>query len=94
MKLEAARCAVCGLEDARALVDVVLVRAGGVRVTLCGTHALVHQRTGERARSVHELCAFTRDRRERDRRARELDELAASLTAAFAGERRSRDRRA
>jgi hypothetical protein len=88
------KCAVCEIDDARALVDVVLQGARGPRVTVCGTHALMHERTGSRAKSVDELRALVEDRRERVRRAHEIDELAASLTDAFSAERRRKERRA
>jgi hypothetical protein len=87
-------CSVCGLRDARALVMVDL--SSGVRVTLCGTHELMHRRTGSRARSVEELKAAFKDRRGTDRRGYrgEVDELAQRLDAAFMKDRRGTERRA
>lgn len=88
-------CAVCGLRDARALVDVEL--AGGVRTVLCGTHDLMLRRSGASVRSADELKALLAERRKDDRRAygfEEVDELAASLAAAFTRERRATERRA
>lgn len=86
-------CTVCGLRDARALVTVEL--AGGLQVSLCGSHELMHRRAGAAARSVSELRAAFGERRETHRRARgEVDELAERLSAAFTAERRTADRRA
>jgi hypothetical protein len=86
-------CVVCGERDARLLVMVEL--RGGAAATLCGSHALLHARTGERATNVTELRAALRDRRSSDRRARgEGDELAEQLTRAFSRERRGTERRA
>lgn len=83
-------CAVCGLADTRALTAVRLEAA---RVLFCGTHALMYRRLRVQARTVAEVRQLLRDRRDHDRRADEVDELAAQLTAAFAGERRATDRR-
>src|SRR5262249_32743638 len=86
-------CVVCGTRDARLLVTVEL--QGGAVATLCGSHALMHSRTGETARNVTELRAALAERRAHDRRAEgEGDELAERLTAAFTRERRSSERRA
>lgn len=88
-------CCVCGAVDARTLVDVPL--AGGARATLCGSHALMHGRSGPQATSLDELRQTLRDRRgTRDRRdTREAgDELGEALSAAFRSERRGTDRRA
>jgi hypothetical protein len=85
------QCAVCGAGDERALENIVL--AGGVRTTLCGSHALMYRRSKRAQRSESELRALFRDRRERTERRREGDELGMSLTAAFAEERRAADRR-
>lgn len=88
-------CCVCGLRDARALLDVTL--AGGATVALCGSHDLAHRRAGSMATSAAELKAMLGDRRRDDRRAHgfeEVDELAASLFAAFTSERRRVERRA
>jgi hypothetical protein len=83
---------VCGESDARALVDVVLAEGP---VTLCGSHDLVHRRTGARARGVADLRGMLGDRRSTHRRASgEIDELAARLSAAFTTERRKSERRA
>lgn len=89
-----AACAVCGMSDARALVGVDL--PGGSKVTLCGSHELMHRRAGAAARSIAELRGAFSDRRETDRRGGrgEIDELAERLTAAFTSDRRGRDRRA
>jgi hypothetical protein len=84
-------CAVCGNGDARALEDVVL--AGGARVTLCGSHAVMYRRGRTAAQSVSELRALLADRRARKDRRQEGDELGAALTAAFSGGRREGDRR-
>jgi hypothetical protein len=84
-------CCVCGSRDARALVEVVLV--GGSRATLCGSHALMHRRSREQARSVSALRELFHDRRGRHERRGEADELGAALTAAFNGDRRENSRR-
>lgn len=87
-------CAVCGTNDERMLVEVKLL--GGANVTLCGSHALVHRRAREQARSIAELRAIVGERRtSRDRRGDddrslgEIDALGRALTEAFAGERRA-----
>jgi hypothetical protein len=85
------RCAVCGARDERALVHVLLV--GGCTTTLCGTHALMHRRSGQGQRSVSELRASLADRRARDDRRHEGDELGAALAAAFGSEKRGTQRR-
>jgi hypothetical protein len=85
-------CVVCGTRDARMLVMVEL--GGGAAATLCGSHALLHSRTGRRARTIAELREVARERRSRDRRAiGGGDELGERLTAAFTRERRSAERR-
>jgi hypothetical protein len=84
-------CAVCGARDARALVEVVL--RGGVRATLCGSHALMHRRGVVQASSTSELKMLLRDRRGRRDRRESQDELGSALEAAFSGERRGSDRR-
>src|ERR1019366_5089783 len=87
-------CCVCGAGDARALVEVVLI--GGSRATLCGSHALMHRRSPEQARSTSQLREMMGERRGRaDRRGTgpDGDELAAALAAAFSGDQRVADRR-
>jgi hypothetical protein len=84
-------CCVCGASDARILVEVTL--DGGANATLCGSHALMHQRTGTKARSEAELKTALADRRGRRDRRQVGDELGAALTAAFQSARRSADRR-
>jgi hypothetical protein len=84
-------CAVCGERDARALVEVVL--RGGVRATLCGSHALMHRRAVVQAASVAELRSHLRDRRGRRDRREINDELGNALEAAFSGDRRGGERR-
>lgn len=81
------------MSDARGLVGVAL--PDGTTLTLCGTHDLMHRRAGAPATSVAELRALLNDRRDSDRRAYrgEVDELAASLAAAFVRDRRGQDRR-
>jgi hypothetical protein len=86
-----ASCCVCGLRDARALVDVTLV--GGTRATLCGSHALMHRRSPVQASSVAELRKLLRDRRGRRDRRGSHDELGAALEAAFNGDHRRTERR-
>jgi hypothetical protein len=93
MKAQAgSRCCVCGESDRRALVAVALAGAS-TRTTLCGTHALMHRRSGGNARSESELRELFRDRRGRRERRVVGDELGAALTAAFRAERRAADRR-
>lgn len=87
-------CAVCAMNDARALLAVDL--AGGERVTLCGSHDLMHRRAGAPAGSLAALRSLFGDRRGTDRRGGpgETDELAEALSAAFCRDRRSAARRA
>lgn len=87
-------CVICGMSDARGLVEVDLT--GEPCVTLCGTHELMHRRSGFRAQNVAELRVAFGDRRSNDRRGGpgEIDELAESLTSAFTRERRTVSRRA
>jgi hypothetical protein len=90
------RCCVCGESDRRALVVVALGgREGGEGsgVTLCGSHELMHRRSGSVASSEKELRELLRDRRGRRERRLEGDELGAALTAAFNAERRAAERR-
>ncbi len=91
MQESAQRCSVCGARDERALVKVLL--DGGATVTLCGSHALMHQRSGHGQRSVAELRASLSDRRGRDDRRHDGDELGAALAAAFGSEKRGAQRR-
>lgn len=86
-------CAICGFDDPRGVTESCL--SSGVRVTLCGTHALMHQRLGSPARSEGALRVLFGDRRAGcvDRRRGGGDELAMALHVAFAGERRRGDRR-
>jgi hypothetical protein len=91
MQVVGSCCCVCGTRDARALVEIVL--AGGSRATLCGSHALMHRRSREQARSASELRELFHDRRGRRERRGEADELGAALTAAFNGDRRENSRR-
>ncbi|MGH7297410.1 MAG: hypothetical protein ACRELB_20910 [Polyangiaceae bacterium] len=84
-------CCVCGASDARTLVEVVL--PGGARSTLCGSHALMHRRSGSRASTETELRRLLRDRRGRRDRREDADELGAALNAAFNGDRRGPERR-
>jgi hypothetical protein len=84
-------CCVCGAVDARALVAVVLV--GGAQVTLCGSHALMHQRAPVQARSSAQLREMLGDRRDRSDRRCTGDELGEALAAAFSGDRRVAGRR-
>jgi hypothetical protein len=91
-----ASCAVCGLSDARALTEIRL--ADGSRPTVCGTHALIAQRTPGLS-NVAALCEAAAERRDRHRRGKandlSADSLSAQLSDAFAGGRRkSADRRA
>ncbi|CAN5751338.1 hypothetical protein BH11MYX4_BH11MYX4_54700 [soil metagenome] len=87
-------CAVCGMSDARALVGVDL--GGGQKVSLCGSHDLMHRRAGSPAASAADLRALFGNRRGIERRGGkgEVDELAEALSAAFCRDRRSSARRA
>lgn len=87
-------CGVCGMTDARALVAVDL--AGGERITLCGSHDLMHRRAGSPASSLEALRTLFANRRGTERRGGkgEIDELAEALSAAFCRDRRSSTRRA
>jgi hypothetical protein len=88
-----AACAVCGLRDARALLEVEL--SGLSSVVLCGSHELVLRRLAKMPRTVGELRVMVGERRQMHRRAAgEIDELAARLSDAFAPNRRTRERRA
>jgi hypothetical protein len=87
-------CAICGATDARILVDVALTKR--TTAVLCGSHAVMRERIAPTSTNLEELRAVMRDRRrpaERrgrvDRSLGEIDELGASLSAAFAGERRA-----
>jgi len=82
------------MADARALVEVDL--AGEPCVTLCGSHELMHRRSGFRAANVAELREAFEDRRSNERRGGpgEIDELAEKLSAAFMNDRRGPNRRA
>lgn len=85
-------CAVCGTTDARVLVMSEL--QGGVGVTLCGSHAVMLNRTKEPCRTLNELRAALAERRGNARRAEgEGDELAERLAAAFTRDRRRTERR-
>lgn len=86
------QCTVCGARDARLLVMLEL--RGGQAATLCGSHALMHRRDGEVARTAAELRERLGDRRDHARRAEgEGDELAERLSAAFTRDRRRTERR-
>ena len=87
-------CVVCGMSDARGLVEVDL--AGEPCISLCGTHELMHRRSGWKAQNVAELRAAYGDRRSAERRGGpgEVDELAEALTSAFTRDRRGAARRA
>lgn len=86
-------CVVCGTRDARLLVMLEL--RGGQAATLCGSHALMHSRSGQVSQNVAELRELLGERRDRSRRAEgEGDELAERLTAAFTRDRRRTERRA
>lgn len=89
-----APCVVCGMSDARGLVEVELTSEPCV--ALCGTHELMHRRSGWKASTVAELRAAFGNRRSTERRGGpgEIDELAEKLTAAFTRDRRSTSRRA
>jgi hypothetical protein len=84
------RCSLCNWSDERALSQVSL--ADGTRVTVCGSHYVVHQRVG---RTFPTLGAMRQElgerRRYQERRApsRFRDELAMQLTAAFTMDRRA-----
>jgi hypothetical protein len=85
--LHGAPCVVCGMTDARALTVTSL--ADGTRVSVCGSHELLHRRAELRARDAAELIVLARNRRKRHRRVVAGDELARMLTESFAPARRS-----
>jgi hypothetical protein len=91
MQVVGSACCVCGNSDSRALAEIEL--AGTARVVLCGTHALMYQRSKTRPSTESELRALLRDRRGRRDRRHDGDELGAALTAAFGSDRRGADRR-
>ena len=80
-------CAVCGERDERALSTLKL--ADGARVAVCGSHDLIYRRSGQIARNVEELRTIARDRRDREARRDDGDELGAQLMAAFSPNRRA-----
>ncbi len=82
------------MSDARGLIEVEL--ASEPCVALCGTHELMHRRSGWKAATVAELRMAFGNRRSTERRGGpgEIDELAEKLTAAFTRDRRSTSRRA
>jgi hypothetical protein len=84
-------CCVCTASDARSLVEITL--AGGKRVTLCGSHALMHRRSPVQAKSLQELRLVLGERRRRRERRSAGDALGDALAAAFAGDRRAVGRR-
>jgi len=86
-------CVVCGSGDARSLSTTTL--ADGSEVPVCGSHALSHARSGRLARTLADLRDLTGERRRvPDRRSVAVDELARSLTDAFApGRPRAQARR-
>jgi hypothetical protein len=65
----------------------------GTSTTLCGSHAVMHRRSGQGQRSIAELRESLGDRRDRGDRRNDCDELGAALAAAFGTEKRARDRR-
>lgn len=85
-------CVVCGTRDARLLVLAEL--RGGEGVTLCGSHALLHARSGKASSTIEELRAAVGERRTMTRRSDSGDELGERLTAAFRRDRRGAERRA
>jgi hypothetical protein len=86
-----AACCVCGEDDGRALVEVVLF--GETTATLCGSHALMHQRSKTQAQTVEELRRALSERRRRRDRRDVGDELGEALSTAFSGCRRGSDPR-
>jgi hypothetical protein len=94
MRMPKGPCAVCGMSDARGLVEVDLTNTPSV--TLCGSHELMHRRSGWAAKTVSELLAAFGNRRGTERRGGpgETDELAEKLSAAFLRDRRASSRRA
>ena len=87
------KCCVCEMRDARALIDAKL--PDGSSITLCGSHDLMIRRAELKPNTITELRASFGERRETHRRGRpEVDELAASLSAAFSRDQRAADRRA
>ncbi len=86
-------CSVCGFADRRGLVEVTL--KSGARFTLCGTHALMHERSTNVAATPEHARALLSERRSQARRHVYADELAEALSLAFTNDRRkASDRRA
>jgi hypothetical protein len=86
-------CIVCDFSDARGLTRFAL--PSGEACQLCGTHALMAQRSGVAYISSQALIEALRERRSADRRTGSQDELAHRLACAFITEKRERcDRRA
>lgn len=86
-------CVVCSVTDARGLSTTRL--STGELVVVCGLHELMHKRSSRTAATVAELRSLTHERRRSvDRRDRQIDELGALLSDAFAEDKRaSGDRR-
>jgi hypothetical protein len=85
-------CFVCRITDRRALVDVTL--DDGSTIVLCGTHAVMRQRAAPSKQGREHLATVLKDRRgARDRRSRDVDELAVALRLGFAGDRRGQGTR-
>src|SRR5260370_26264712 len=75
------RCCVCETSDERTLVEVEL--DGGGRATLCGSHAIMHGRSMQEARSADDLRDVLRDRRAMIASRHEGDDLGTALTTSF-----------
>jgi len=91
MPLSLGGCVVCGESDARALLEVTL--GSGASVILCGSHALIFQRSGSTATSLDALRRTLGERRGRRDRRQTRDELGEALASAFRTDNRSVDRR-
>jgi hypothetical protein len=55
-------CVVCGTTDTRVLAHTRLL--DGERVVVCGSHKIAHRRAESLARTIEELRALARDRRQ------------------------------
>lgn len=88
----ASGCTVCGARDERALTTTRLENDD--LVVVCGTHELMHRKSGKTAATVSDLRALLKDRRLGRPRRVQGDELGGELESAFSPHRRAEaDRR-
>ena len=88
----ASGCTVCGAHDERALTTTRL--GNDDLVVVCGTHELMHRKSGKIAATLSDLRALLKDRRLGRPRRVQGDELGSELESAFSPQRRAEaDRR-